>query len=94
VGRPRQEPELPIDEPDIIPSLVDPDCECVRVFPGERPSEPPPGDAALGPELCPEGYLPRRRHGPGYELRGKTVVTGRPPERNPEPPPKPPPGRT
>src|SRR5262245_3359137 len=43
--------------------------------------------AAAGGGPCPEGYLPRRRRR-SYELDGKRVVTGRPPEENPTPPPE------
>jgi len=78
---------MSVDEPDVIPSAVDPDCECVKVTPDMRPSMPPPGAAKTGRALCPEGYLPRRRRRAPYQLRGKEVVTGRPAEPNPEPPP-------
>lgn len=76
----------------MIASQVDPDCECVKVMPGEEPAAPPPGAApSLPADLCPEGYLPRRRQQADYALRGKEVKTGRPPEPNPEPPPPLPP---
>jgi hypothetical protein len=76
-----------VNEPEVIPSPVDPDCECVKLAAGERLASPPPGEDSLAPELCPEGYVPRRRRGPAYELRGKQVITGQPPEVNPDPPP-------
>ncbi|MFI5959356.1 hypothetical protein [Cryptosporangium sp. NPDC051539] len=73
------------ERPDVIPSAVDPEIECVRIDgpvaaapPGGRPDEPGP---------CPEGYVPRRRRRP-YGLDGKSVLTGRPPEQNPAPPPE------
>jgi hypothetical protein len=64
-----------------------PDCECVKVTPGTKLSTPPPEAAKMGRALCPEGYLPRRRRRVTYQLRGKEVVTSRPPKSNPEPPP-------
>jgi len=79
---------MSVEEPEVIPSAVDPDCECVKVTPGTKLSTPPPGGVKIGRGLCPEGYLPRRRRRATYQLRGKEVITGRPPEPNPEPPPE------
>ena len=84
----REKPAVPVDEPDVIPSLVDPDCECVKGPPGANLNTPPPGGVRTGRVLCPEGYLPRRRRRATYQLRGKEVDTNRPPEPNPEPPPE------
>ena len=84
---------MPTEEtrPLVIPSLVDPEVECVRID-AEAPSgelAQPPGPAAPGGEAtagpCPEGYVPRRKRG-DYVLRGKEVVTERPPIRNPDDP--------
>ena len=76
---------MPVDEPDVIRSVVDPDYDCVRVSKG---AATPPGPAAAEePEpnpdrLCPDGYVPRRRRRP-YVLEGKEINTGEPPTRNP-----------
>ncbi len=81
---------MPVDGPDVIPSPVDSAYECVRQDlqdPTGKVAEPPTGrqtEAAL-PELCPEGYVPRRRRH-HYRLDGKRVQTGQPPERNPDAP--------
>ncbi|MFE6101559.1 hypothetical protein ACFVQ4_16505 [Streptomyces laurentii] len=84
--------------PEVIPSEVDPDVECVRTDLAEAGAGAPPPDisgpppsgassAVRGRRLCPEGYTPRtrRRHS---TLDGKRVVTGSPPVPNPEPPPE------
>jgi hypothetical protein len=81
---------MPIDIPDIIPSPVDPDYECVRkdlLVPEGELAEPPTDQQTEEslPKLCPEGYVPRRRRRP-YKLDGKRVQTGQPPERNPDAP--------
>jgi hypothetical protein len=73
----------PAEGPEVIPSPVDADYECVRV---DGPhAEPPTVSESDLPRLCPEGYVPRlkRRHG---ELDGKRVRTQAPPDRNPNPP--------
>jgi len=88
VGWSREKPMMSVDEPEVIPSAVDPDCECVKVTPGPELSTPPPGAVKLGRALCPEGYVPRRRRRATYQLRGKEVVTGSPPQPNPERPPE------
>ncbi|MFB7915949.1 hypothetical protein [Streptomyces sp. NPDC056061] len=90
--------------PEVIPSEVDPDIECVRTdLAGEGAASPPPPDATgppppspvfpassavRGRRLCPEGYTPRRRHR-DYTLDGKRIVSDSPPVPNPEPPPEP-----
>jgi hypothetical protein len=87
---------MPVEEPDVIPSEVDPDYECVRIGGSEHPgppAEPPPGPEAEGEResgraLCPEGYVPRRRRRPRYELDGKKIRSTGPAERNPNPPPE------
>ncbi len=90
---------MSIERPDVIPSPVDPDYECVRIGSSAHPeslAEPPPSpqtDATLPDEeaeqaLCPEGYVPRRRRRPRYELDGKRIRSSRPAERNPNPPPE------
>ena len=86
--RQRKERELPVDGSDIIPSLVDPAYECVRIRAtggGEGPAEPPPGGEPEPeePRLCPDGYVPRRRRRPPYELEGKRIRTSGPAQRNP-----------
>ncbi|MDQ1031661.1 hypothetical protein QF035_009243 [Streptomyces umbrinus] len=87
------------DHPEVIPSEVDPDVECVRIdrtddragpppspdLP-EEGSGPPSAPAVEGRRLCPEGYLPRRRHR-DYTLDGKRVVSDSPPIPNPDDPP-------
>ncbi|MFI8521807.1 hypothetical protein ACIGEZ_28925 [Streptomyces sp. NPDC085481] len=93
------------DRPEVIPSEVDPDVECVRIDladdqgdqgehggppPSPGPVEdvpgPPSAPAVHGKRLCPEGYLPRRRHR-DYTLDGKRIVSDSPPIPNPEDPP-------
>jgi hypothetical protein len=82
----------PDERPEVIPSAVDPDYECVRldsqVPSGEvaTPPGPSPEREDEGTRLCPDGYVPRRRRRTDYDLRGKSVVTGDPPERNPDVP--------
>ena len=51
-------------------------------------ARPPPGptdasnaDPAVT-QLCPDGYVPRRRRAP-YRLEGKQIKTSEPPTRNP-----------
>ncbi len=74
----------PADElPAVLPSAVDPDCECVLVDRGLAASPPSAAPAGQG-ALCPPGYVPRRRQRPPYDLRGKEVVSTEPPEQNPE----------
>ncbi|MFZ3493298.1 hypothetical protein ACODT5_08720 [Streptomyces sp. 5.8] len=87
----------PDDRPEVIPSEVDPDVECVRIDrAGDRagpppspdredPPGPPSAPAVSGRRLCPEGYLPRRRHR-DYTLDGKRIVSDSPPIPNPEDP--------
>ena len=77
------------ERPDVIPSEVDPDYDCVRLGSathGEDVASPPPGgrDSSEAP-LCPEGYVPRRRRRP-YEAKGKRIISDEPPVRNPKPP--------
>jgi hypothetical protein len=78
------------DGPDVIPSTVDPDYECVRLGSqepsGEVATPPTPSPVDEAPRLCPDGYVPRRRRRTDYDLDGKSVVTGDPPERNPDAP--------
>jgi hypothetical protein len=88
VGRQREERELPVDGPDVIPSEVDPAYECVRIgagVDGEAPAAPPPGaqPEPEGQRLCPEGYVPRRRRRPAYRLEGKRIRPSGPAQRNP-----------
>jgi hypothetical protein len=74
---------VPVEGPDVIPSDVDPAYECVRV--GAGVAAPPPGGQPE-PErrgLCPEGYVPRRRRRPSYELEGKEIRASGPAQRNP-----------
>ncbi|MFF8407562.1 hypothetical protein ACF06P_38760 [Streptomyces sp. NPDC015684] len=85
------------DHPEVIPSEVDPDVECVRAdLVGERsgpppcpeheePPGPPSSPAVSGRRLCPEGYLPRRRQR-DYTLDGKQIISDSPPTPNPEDP--------
>lgn len=78
------------EAPEVIPSAVDPDYDCVRAGSqdpsGALPSPPSESQPAEGAErLCPDGYVPRRRSR-DYELDGKRVITGRPPEQNPDSP--------
>jgi hypothetical protein len=77
------------ERPDVIPSAVDPDYECVRLgsqVPSGEVAAPPGPAPERGTRLCPDGYVPRRRRRTDYDLRGKSVVTGDPPERNPDTP--------
>lgn len=81
------------DRPEVIPSEVDPDIECVRIDETGGAAEPPPypptqehPPPGRGVRLCPEGYVPRRRRR-DYTLDGKRVVTDSPATRNPEEPP-------
>ena len=39
---------MSIYDPEVIPQAVDPDCECVKVTPGTKPSTPPPEAARMG----------------------------------------------
>jgi hypothetical protein len=77
---------LSVDKPDVFPSPVDPDYECVPI--DSATATPPPGptdDAKADPaatQLCPDGYVPRRRRAP-YRLEGKKIKTSEPPTRNP-----------
>jgi hypothetical protein len=77
----------PEEVPDVIPSKVDSNYDCVRLgsttHDGQIASPPPGGGDAEEARLCPEGYVPRRRRGP-YEARGKRMVSGEPPVRNPD----------
>jgi len=76
------------DRPQIIPSEVDPDVECVRIDDASPPAQPPgPAGPSTGPRLCPEGYLPRRRRRDEYLLEGKRIVTPGPPTPGPDPDP-------
>jgi hypothetical protein len=80
---------MPVDGPDVIPSPVDPDVECVRIGsqdPTGVVAAPPPGGQgdAGGSGLCPDGYVPRRRRRPDARFEGKRVRTDRPAERNPD----------
>jgi hypothetical protein len=82
---------MPVD--DIIPSPIDPDCECVRIgsraADGSVVSPPPDGETTpAGLPLCPDGYLPRRKSSGAYTVQGKMVTRpGQQPLPNPEPPP-------
>lgn len=85
VGWEREECELPVDDEGVIPSLIDPDYECVPVASaGAHPASPPPGGRSEpdGPHLCPDGYVARRRRR-DYDLDGKVIRTHRPAEHNP-----------
>jgi hypothetical protein len=83
-------PVSPEPRPDVIPSEVDPDYDCVRLgstAPDGRVATPPPGGhddppVAADTTLCPDGYVPRRRREP-YEARGKRMISKEPPQRNP-----------
>ena len=80
---------MPVEKPDVIPSPVDPDYDCVRVDFGAARPPGPMNDAAPDPattRLCPDGYVPRRRRAT-YRLEGKQIRTGEPPTRNPNPKP-------
>jgi hypothetical protein len=80
---------LPVEKPEIIPSSVDPDFDCVRVDSGTAPPPEPTNDVAPDAatvRLCPDGYVPRRRRA-AYRLEGKQIVTEEPPTRNPNPEP-------
>jgi len=78
------------EPPDVIPSEVDADYDCVRMGAtapdGVVAAPPPGGDESDGPTLCPDGYVPRRRRRP-YRSVGKRIVTDGPPEHNPAAPP-------
>jgi hypothetical protein len=80
---------MSVEGPDIIPSTVNPDYECVRIGGSAHPelAEPPPEasphEEESGPALCPQGYVPRRRRRPSYELEGKQIRSAGPPEHNP-----------
>jgi hypothetical protein len=83
---------VPVEGPDVIPSPVDPDYECIRVDGRARPpgagAEPDrPEEGAAPAALCPDGYVPRRKRR-NYTLEGKEVRTGEPPLHNPEPRPE------
>jgi hypothetical protein len=81
----------PDDRPDVIPSEIDPDVECVRIGSevhgglGAQPPPPAAPDASAEdePRLCPEGYVPRRRRRPPYDLDRKVVRRDSPPEHRP-----------
>jgi hypothetical protein len=81
----------PRKPPDVIPSEVNPEYECIRIGStapdGVVATPPSEGDEAEQARLCPDGYVPRRRRR-RYRLEGKRIVREGPPERNPEPPPK------
>jgi hypothetical protein len=78
---------------DVLPSVLDPEVECVRI--GSRAhlgdhlgaaAAPPPGaEPEVDSGLCPPGYVPRRRRRRYDSAEGKRVVTGEPPTRNPRP---------
>ncbi|MGH3241144.1 MAG: hypothetical protein ACRDNL_12250 [Spirillospora sp.] len=74
---------MPVEGPEVVPSTVDDAYECVRADLDDtaRPPGPQPPEATR-PGLCPEGYVPRLKRR-DYELHGKRVETGTPPERNP-----------
>jgi hypothetical protein len=85
---------MSVEGPDVIPSPVDPDCECVRIGGSAHPeplvepprtpeSDTPSAEQQTGPALCPEGYVPRRRRRPRYELDGKRIRSSGPAEHNP-----------
>ncbi len=87
MGRERKERELSVEGPEVIPSPVDPDYECVRIDTaagGKAPAAPPPGGEPEPeePRICPDGYVPRRRRRT-YELEGKRIRSSGPPQRNP-----------
>lgn len=81
---------MPLDEPDVIRSVVDPEYDCVRV---SHDQATPPGPLAAeeressSDRLCPDGYVPRRRRRP-YVLEGKKLKSGDSPTRNPNPNPR------
>jgi hypothetical protein len=67
------------DLPDVLPCPGRPDWECVRrgsPAHGGPVAAPPPGPAGEGQRegLCPEGYVPRKRHRRAYDLDGKRIV--------------------
>ena len=67
------------DLPDVLPCPGRPDWECVRrgsPAQGGPVAAPPPGPAPEGQPagLCPEGYVPRKRHRRAYDLEGKRIV--------------------
>jgi hypothetical protein len=67
--------------PEVIPSAVDADYECVRV---DGPlAQPPTASESDLPRLCPDGYVPRLKHRHGA-LEGKRVRSEGQPERNPD----------
>jgi hypothetical protein len=74
---------MSVEGPEVIPCPTDDAYECVRadLEDAARPPGPQPPEATR-PGLCPEGYVPRLKRR-GYELRGKHVETGGPPEHNP-----------
>jgi hypothetical protein len=73
--------------PEVVPSTIDPDCDCVLVDADVAASPPPAATVDEAQPLCPPGYVPRRRRRADYELRGREVVSDHAPEENPEPPP-------
>lgn len=75
---------MPVNEPDVIRSVVNPDYDCVRMSEGvATPPGPPAAEEDPSLErLCPDGYVPRRRRRP-YVLEGMEIRTGEPPTRNP-----------
>lgn len=82
---------MSVEGPDIIPSPVNPDYECVRIGGSAHPeplAEPPPDGSPIeeksGPALCPQGYVPRRRRRRTYELEGKRIRSAGTAEHNPE----------
>ena len=81
----------PRKPPDVIPSEVNPDYDCVRIGSTvpDRVVAAPPSEVAEAKKgrLCPDGYVPRRRRRQ-YRLEGKRIVGEGPAERNPKPPPK------
>ena len=69
---------MSVTGPDVIPCPDHPDLECVRIgsaaHGGHGMISPPDDNETDQPSgLCPDGYVPRRRRRPPYELDGKRI---------------------